>query len=408
VAALIELSSLTIAGHVSADNANVTLELPPSTVLLSKLSSEASSSVESALSVFDQTPITPNTLFIHPSTVLPTLFTTSNDFDCSYAAWISLPIPTVLQVSTLLNELSQVSKSLPPALSLDVSYNSQHFYLPIWIIDHWARLRTLVSHCRSWARSQIWLLELAQSTGECQSLAIDCLEQLSTIPLDSTIPSLAPFRTSYITDLLGETWLSDDHINAGGELINHHTARASHIRVLNSFFVPTLRLNLERRSTWSPRQPILLDSIIADGSVTELLIPLHRPSHWALLYVDILGRHYSYCDTLCPDEVSLPWSVISLLNRWLSVILGDTISLTPTSHPFPFGAQSDSHSCGVAVLTSMAHYALGKQTLPWSQSLAREHRMDWALQLSEPSAQEVSYLAVKWSAVQGPDCILAP
>jgi hypothetical protein len=271
------------------------------------------------------------------------------------------------------------------SLSIAISYASQTFCLPPWVLKLWPCLHTIISHCWSWAKAKTMLLQLSNTAGGCKDLAQDMLNQLSMIPVDSTIPALTPFRTSDLPDLLCDTWLSDDHINAGSEFITLHPSCLPSIRVLNSFFIEHLRRNFERSSTWSPRCSTKLDNQVASRTVTDLLIPVHCPSHWTFLYVNIAARCYSYADTLQVETYHAPWSTIDLINRWLSGVLSSNILLLPSPRPFALGKQCDSHSCGVAVLSSIAHYALGGVFQPWTQQSTKEHRLQWALWLSNPT-----------------------
>lgn len=212
------------------------------------------------------------------------------------------------------------------------------------------------------------------------SLALSVLEHFPSIALDIVMPRISPFHTSYLTCFLGNNWLSDDHINAGADLINWHPDHLPHIHVLSTFFVESLQARFKRQPTWIPRHPQALETHIASGSVTELFIPLHSPSHWSVIHINITNKTYSHCDTLALDEFLLPETQIQPLSRWLSYILGANIILAPVRHTFRVGAQSDSDSCGVAVLTTIASCVLRSAPLPWSQLTSKEHRIDWVLQ----------------------------
>jgi Ulp1 family protease len=210
------------------------------------------------------------------------------------------------------------------------------------------------------------------------------------IPLDSLVPSLDPLCTSRLPSLITDSWLSDEHINAGCDFVNHHPHCPSNLRVLHSFFLGSLQSRSRRRQSAAPMgHARALDTPIAHGTVNELLIPVHRPSHWALLYLDLITRCYVYVDSLSPESNAVPWSSINPINEWLSEVFNRDVVLAPGSRPFILGAQSDSHSCGVAVLSSMAYYALGGDFLPWFQHSAKEHRLRWALALFAPDKEMV-------------------
>jgi Ulp1 family protease len=192
-------------------------------------------------------------------------------------------------------------------------------------------------------------------------------EHICSIPLDAPAPGLDPFRISSLPGLIQDSWLTDEHINAGCDFINNHPTRASSVRALHSFFLGSLHLQFQRRLAHPLCHALLLDSLISNGSVSELLIPVHLPSHWALLYVDIATRLYTFIDSLSPSKNSMSGSSINLLDQWLSEVLNRDIALVPCIRPFELGTQSDSHSCGVAVLSSMAHYVLGAGFPSWTR-----------------------------------------
>ncbi|QRV83006.1 DDE superfamily endonuclease [Ceratobasidium sp. AG-Ba] len=91
---------------------------------------------------------------------------------------------------------------------------------------------------------------------------------------------------------------------------------------------------------------------------------------------------YSFVNTLSLASAEVPQESLALVNRWLSCIYHRSVSLSRAPIPFDVGQQHDSHSCGVAVLSSMAHFVLSGGFPSWSQSTASEHRLRWALLLS--------------------------
>ncbi|KAG8717745.1 hypothetical protein FRC08_006768 [Ceratobasidium sp. 394] len=127
--------------------------------------------------------------------------------------------------------------------------------------------------------------------------------------------------------------------------------------------------------------------MVANGTVSVLLVPLYLPSHWVLLAVDITTRRYCFTDTLCLNEQVAPPVSVDIINRWLSCLLDSTINLVASPRQFQVGQQADSDSCGVAVISSIAHLVLGGPSYPpWTQDSTVEHRLIWGLRLaSAPS-----------------------
>jgi hypothetical protein len=344
---------------------------------LNHINIAASSPVATALSRFTHTPTPPATQYIQLSDNPPSVFTSSNDLDCSFDLWLQLTVPNVIHRSDVRNALANAMEELPDReISLRVTYGSHLVYLPSWILDLWPSLGTMVFHCREWAAARSALFRMPRLSDNMGNLIQRLTDYLSVIPLDSLVPSLDPLRTSRLPGLITDSWLSDDHINAGCDFINRHPDCPLNLRVLHSFFLGSLQCRLQRRrSTLPANRTLALESLIADGTVNELLIPVHRPSHWASLYVDLVTQRYVYIDSLSPESNAVPWSCINPVNEWLSMVLNRDIVLAPDPRPLVLGAQSDPHSCGVAVLSSMAHYALGGDFSAWFQHSAKEHRL---------------------------------
>ncbi|KAG8678879.1 hypothetical protein FRC08_017411 [Ceratobasidium sp. 394] len=228
--------------------------------------------------------------------------------------------------------------------------------------------------------------------------------RLSHLPLDLPVPAFTHFRTSELPDLLCDGWLSDEHMNAGCQLLNAHPSRVPQLQILNTYFLRYLELNFERSTAWAPRRPFGLDTLIAGGVVDQLFIPVYLPSHWALLYIDISLERFAYIDTLDLEGSQPPSQSLDHVNRWLSCVLGRNILLDATAPPFSVGEQLDSNSCGVAVLSSIAHHSLATGCFPsWTQETALEHRLQWALLLSNMSTDELATPTVRLEDLIGDD-----
>ncbi|QRV96790.1 Ulp1 protease family, carboxy-terminal catalytic domain protein [Ceratobasidium sp. AG-Ba] len=225
------------------------------------------------------------------------------------------------------------------------------------------------------------LIVLYDSDSAPQPLASDLLDKVYSLAFYGPIshPTLQHIRTSHLPLLILDEWLSDDHINACVDLINHHPERALGTHALNTHFMDYMRRRFERSVAYPASRLTKLDQLVINSTVTKIFIPLHLPSHWVLLCVDITSCCYSFTDTLDLAEVSAPAGTISLLNRWLSTLLGEPVFLAPIARTFGVGPQFDSSSCAVAVMSSMAHCALGRPYSIWTQSTTSHHRLTWAL-----------------------------
>lgn len=355
-----------------------------SSSILDKLNSEASLPVGSAITRFAHVLSVQQFPSVSLSNSPCTYFTCADTFETSYDLWLALPVPSPSQLSQLRQGLAEVQAGslgldVP---SLEVSYAHHLIYLPAYVVNLWSRLSTIIQHCKAWATARSVLVQLANADEDSAPLAQDMLNRLSFIAVDSPIPALLYFRTSHLPDLITNSWLSDDHMNAGAQFINLNPQRASSVYVFDTFWIPHLHRNLERCTNGAVPRPNVADCLVASGTATDLMIPIHQPSHWAFLYVDVTRRRYSFCDTLDPRNTSGPSEYADLVSRWLSRILGTSVTLVPAARPFELGYQTDGHSCGVAVLSTMACYALGHPFPSWTQPTTKFHRLSWALWLS--------------------------
>ena len=70
-----------------------------------------------------------------------------------------------------------------------------------------------------------------------------------------------------------------------------------------------------------------------------------------------------YVDSMDPENFFPPIEVVEVLDWWLDSMFGQQGGLVENFRDFPAGQQTGSHSCGVAVITTMAHVSMGWE--PW-------------------------------------------
>ncbi|KAG8921912.1 hypothetical protein FRC01_014745, partial [Tulasnella sp. 417] len=186
--------------------------------------------------------------------------------------------------------------------------------------------------------------------------------------------------------LLGANWLTDEHMNAGGDWINAQLGQSSRKRVLNTHFLGSLAINRSQNPIWNPARPRQLDQLVRTGKVNFLMIPIYLHHHWAYLHVNIENRSCIYIDSLNPNQILTPDGILELLDWWLQTVkpLPFATGLSEEERDFEVDCQQDGHSCGVAVLSTMAQVALGHES--WQQERADWYRMQWFLHLSEQFA----------------------
>ncbi|KAG8938021.1 hypothetical protein FRC00_001924 [Tulasnella sp. 408] len=108
------------------------------------------------------------------------------------------------------------------------------------------------------------------------------------------------------------------------------------------------------------------------------MIPVHLHHHWTYLDIDLINWSCVYFDSLDPDHLITPDGVLELVDWWLASVLpssfGEGLS-EEDGRDFDADQQTDTHSCGIAVLSTMAHVALGSKA--WSQERSKSHRETW-------------------------------
>ncbi|KAG8957954.1 hypothetical protein FRC05_009481, partial [Tulasnella sp. 425] len=183
--------------------------------------------------------------------------------------------------------------------------------------------------------------------------------------------------------ILGDNWLTDEHMNAGGDWINAQLGEQSRMRVLNTHFLGSLALNRSQNVVWNPSRPRKLDQLVTAGEINLLIIPIYLHHHWAYLHVNIENRSCIYIDSIHPNQILTPEGILELLDWWLEAVkpLPFETGLAEEERDFEVDRQEDGHSCGVAVLSTMAQVALGCE--PWQQERAEWYRVQWFLRLSE-------------------------
>ncbi|KAG9085057.1 hypothetical protein FRC06_003752 [Ceratobasidium sp. 370] len=352
-------------------------------LVLEKLQLEASQPIDVAISVFSNLPPPPDEQFVSLSDSNPEILLSPDVFEESFSLFLALPTPSPSQLADIRVLLTKAATCDPGSLprSLCIACADRQVHVPTRVVQVWPCIHTLIRLSLAWVKIINNLISLSDSSTPSGSLASKLLDQMTTLSLDSPVPNshLRHLRTSDLPILIQDAWLSDDHINAGVELINWHPERAQGVYALNSYFVDYLRRQFERSATYPATCMTKLDRLITSLDVNELLIPLHLPSHWVLLHINIPLRCYSYTDTLNLGERSAPPVTIDLINHWLSSLLDLPIVLTSSSRQFGVGAQLDSSSCGVAVMSTMAYYALGGLHCVWTQAATMEHRLVWAI-----------------------------
>lgn len=319
----------------------------------------------------------------------PTCLTSFDNlaFNAVLAAIRDSPLPAA-------SALRRIRERLPSApsngyQSLLITFGAEEGLFPLWFEKCLTQLETVERSARRWRASTRWLesSEPRLDPG-AMLLRAQCAARLDVLGWNKPLRSF-PSALLTGTDLatfLSNDWLTDDHINAAGDWINAQLGDQSRTRVLSTHFLGLLSLNHQRHATWHPNRPYRIDELVTSGDVNFLLIPVHLPNHWTYLHVNIANRSCVYADSLDPDEIFVPDGVLGLLDWWLATVkpLPFETGLSEEERDFEVEGQTDSYSCGVFVISTMAHVALHDE--PWLQGRAKSHQQKWFIRLSEECA----------------------
>ncbi|KAH9933100.1 hypothetical protein B0H21DRAFT_835847 [Amylocystis lapponica] len=203
---------------------------------------------------------------------------------------------------------------------------------------------------------------------------------------DSRAPgfsSAVDLRTMDLATLLSHDWLDDELINAGLDFVMCQLDENSRVRLVNCLFIQMLT-TAEACCEYRPCSPSSLDLAIQANKVDELFLPLHvHGNHWTLLHLDLAAFTFSYADSRDP-HASPPANTIHLLEWWLRILRPhfSVMKLSLASTPrLTAPVQTDSGSCGIVVLSTIASELLGYE--PWTQKSYAVHRLQWFLHLTQ-------------------------
>ena len=155
------------------------------------------------------------------------------------------------------------------------------------------------------------------------------------------------------------------------------------IVLVDSLFMVHLKIAHERQERYHLWEGNALEQALGHGAVDILEVPINPGSvHWAGIQVDLKCHTFQYCDGYSTSKVA-EMADLELLAWFLLPFTHGTTILSPLECSIiPTPCQTDHHSCGIMLLSSLAAEYLG--WTPWSQSQAALHRMHWFLVLSEP------------------------
>lgn len=314
--------------------------------------------------------------------------------------------PTFIPDGSNIFNVSQLrqllSHSLPHQPVLQAGFNSAWlagstsimfdatFRVPLWTEHLLTDFRVFEEKLRKWNASQCWLERFSNTCTllEEASVIAECRSALEYVPYSRPVPGFSPaviLNTTDLTVLLSDEWLNDELMNGGSEYILRKSGARNRRRIINCLFVRALSNIRERSSVYSPRRYSALETSIVNGDVDRLYIPLHvYGNHWTLLEMNLVSRTFSYADSL-NDNTAPPPRTMKLLQWWITGLQPHAnapnacFEVSPPSFIMP--RQWDTFSCGVVVLSTLAHIILNYP--PWSPDTYQLERMRWFLRMSD-------------------------
>jgi hypothetical protein len=289
---------------------------------------------------------------------------------------------SVRQTLPQLKQLRQLFDGALEGKAQSITIGNQAY--PLWF-EH------LVFNCKSyldkrepWVASDSWLEHISldmHSDDEVYDLVESVRARLSSLPFSVPTPIRNRAHILMSPDLailLGESseskrnWITDEIINAGSDWILKRLGPHSRTHILNSFFIEYISANFGRIPHYSPKRLSSTEQALKDRLLDAVFIPLFvNKSHWSLVKIDIRRHTISYADTLRPFA-SIPPTSLAAITWWLDGILPNDSFRVKSVPDFPVPSQQDSHSCGVAVLSMLAHLLLNMPA--WRQRTSRtEH-----------------------------------
>ncbi|KDQ15595.1 hypothetical protein BOTBODRAFT_43915 [Botryobasidium botryosum FD-172 SS1] len=268
--------------------------------------------------------------------------------------------------------------ALEHASSIIIPHIDSHARYPPWIARFIAVLGTLSIKRAHWASAMEWIDHL-DTAGSLSVLVSQIRSRLTALDWNSPIPGFSywvPLSTLDCASLLGSAWITSDIINACGEFLMAKQPPRSRVLIINTHIVQILQVVQESMPYYTtPPHLRDLDEVIRAGVAQTLYIPIYTPAHWSLLSVDFVQRRYWYVDPSSAQSM-LPDGQFSSIEWWLRGVSPGPRFLR-TTPPFLSPRQDDTYSCGVIVMSMMAHCILG---LPlWSSETREVHRAAWFL-----------------------------
>jgi len=187
---------------------------------------------------------------------------------------------------------------------VDPRFNDGRDRLPLWTIRFWKKMADVISERDKWAKSYQWLEKQRGTKHEETKVAVEeVLQALGTIHWRKKLKYCrGTVDTRCLTTLLGNGWLSDNHINMMMEEHSHAVEEDASLKdqviVAPVEFSEEIRNNGRNRVYERKGGAGLLwkyEKRIKEKGIEELLFPVHvNGNHWVAAFVDFKNGKIGY------------------------------------------------------------------------------------------------------------------
>ncbi|KAG6818744.1 hypothetical protein H0H93_002181 [Arthromyces matolae] len=319
----------------------------------------------------------------------------SHDLPCTdISVLIARPLPPREFLDTLLKDAGQ--EWLNGAQSIvDPRFNNATDRFPLWALEFWRLLDECVKKQEGWKRGEAWLESEKRKTAypptkEAIQEAQDLLARLEwDMPLGypgSTI------RTFSLAQMLGQTWLNDEHIDVMIEELSDQIKKDFGFMLFAPLsFAIQVEMVSGAKNYSRKNAPLLCryEKHIREQGIEELYFPLHvNNNHWITGCIDFTNGSISYGD---PIDVlfTKPQKFHRALEGWLLHTFNRKFKYE--GNTLPCAEQEDTHSCGIIVANTLEHAAFGSPL--WKQRDAVLQRVKWFIHLSKKRSGSMSEIA---------------
>jgi hypothetical protein len=188
---------------------------------------------------------------------------------------------------------------------VDPRFNDGQDRLPLWTIRFWKKMADVINDRDKWAKGYQWLEKQrgAKHDEETNVVVEEALQTLGTIHWRKKLKYCrGTVDTRCLTTLLGNRWLSDDHINIMMEEHSHAVEEDPSLKdrviVASLKFSEEIQNNGEIGIYEKKKGAGLLwryEKHIKEKGIEKLLFPVHvNSNHWVAAFVDFKNGQIGY------------------------------------------------------------------------------------------------------------------